>query len=455
MKRRASLSVALGIVLSLVLSSQADEWQWRRIAWEDNAVYSVGIPSDSGQVMYASIGGPDMPFEDMGVYKSEDGGSTWRFLPESNSQWLCALTIDPKNSSIVYCGSCCILFDSSMPELYPKRTRDAGGHWETILEPLYRIVPSPWIDGLLLATIRGLDWGWGLSRSTDDGETWTEFSGTDGGAGISDYVIFHHEDSLTVFSWIDLGPEWGLARSFDGGFEWEIVLNGRISGFDQDPSDGDHWVAIEYPGQSEPALFAESFDNGDSWETWPLPDPILYVGQLSFDLLDPEILYVVESISTGMGIYRSMDGGHVWEPMNTGLPETEFTFQVFQRKGKPGRLLAARIDGLWEWTDQQGGDFPGGFDPDVLRIEWVRPCPFLGSVEVAVAFPEQRSMSAAVYSLDGALVSRLVKGSECSAARIFTWDGRLTDGREASPGAYMLKIDADDQQVTCRLIKVR
>ncbi len=454
MKMRASLSVVIGIVMSLVLSSLADERQWRRVAWEGRRVYSVAIPPDSANVIYATVGGPDASA--VGVHKSYDDGLTWDFLPESSNEWANILTIDPKSSRTVYYGSGAILFDPGFPDDYPRRTRDAGEHWETILAPLCRIVPSPWTDGLLLAT--GRAWGgWSLDRSTDDGSTWTGLSGTEVGAGLSDNVIFHHADSLVVFSWIDLYPDggFGLARSNDAGLTWEVILEGTISAFDQDPSDGDHWAAMEHRGQRESALFAESFDNGETWDKWPLPDPILHIGQLSFDMSSPQIIYVVDNLGDGVGIYRSTDGGHTWVPMNDGFPSSDFTFEIFQTRGKPGRLLAARSDGLWEWTNQQTAENPEEVVSRILCIESVSPCPFGGMVHARMIIPRDGTVQARVYSINGAFVRQLFARTFSEGSHDFIWDGRTKSGQEVPPAVYILRVQAGEEQAIRRMVKLR
>lgn len=227
-----------------------------------------------------------------------------------------------------------------------------------------------------------------------------------------------------------------------------------ISTFDQDPTDGNHWVAMIYRGQSEPLLFAESFDNGDSWETWPLPEPILHVDQLSFDRFDPRIMYVVESMDVGMGIYRSIDGGHEWAPMNEGFPTTDFTFEIFQVNSGDGRLLAARRDGLWKWTDQQSSDPAQGALPALFRIESVYPVPFSRSVWAELSMRSSGTVAADVYSPGGTLIRRLFRTNLGEGLHSIIWDGRSDNGRMVAPGTFILRVETEKSQASRILVKL-
>lgn len=74
----------------------AQEWSWKRVGLEGMAVESVATPPDSADVIYASRGPlyESTPVESLGVYKSTDGGMTWRFLAESVNPRCGALTMD-------------------------------------------------------------------------------------------------------------------------------------------------------------------------------------------------------------------------------------------------------------------------------------------------------------------------------------------------------------------------
>ncbi len=451
MSTRVAAWICLWIVLT-VCPCQADEWQWRPIAWKGVSVNSVVAPRDSADVLYITITS-GISEELFGVHKSHDGGMTWRFLPESNHRGAAILTIDPKSQSTVYCGSGGPNFVD--PSAYPRRSRDAGAHWEVIEAPVQRIVASPCIDSLLLAVGRPMLY-WDLRRSTDDGATWDYLSGVES-TYPSDNIIFNVVDSLEVFSWYYyISGLHGLARSRDAGVTWPVVLEGLIGGFDQHPLDSDHWIAMKLDLYTYTSYFCESFDDGDTWDSRLLPDNIEHARGIAFDRNDPRIIYLVAAYAnyTHLGMYRSTDGGDTWATMNEGFSRIGLTWEIFQTNGRPGRLLAARGDELWEWTNQQHGEVPGATTSELLHLESVSPCPFRTAVVGRMVIPMSSVVDARVYSVRGTLVRHLFTMPFSRGSHSFIWNGRNGSGRGVAPGAYILRIQAGEAQASLRVVKL-
>jgi len=65
----------------------------------------------------------------------------------------------------------------------------------------------------------------------------------------------------------------------------------------------------------------------------PVPDKFLFVRELAIDPTNSEIIYVGTKDSDdnplGFGVYRSMDGGKNWQPVNSGLSHLSiFSIQI-------------------------------------------------------------------------------------------------------------------------------
>jgi photosystem II stability/assembly factor-like uncharacterized protein len=409
-------------------------------------VNSVVCPPDSPQVLYTTLDDWMMSPSDAGVYKSTDGGVRWWYLPESNNLVCHVLTIDPKDHAVVYCGSF-----SYWQGAWAKRSRDAGGHWEDIHKILDRIVGSPWTDGLLLATntFGGM---YTVQRSTDDGLTWQGICGGED-YWISGQVLFHREDSLQAFAYLNYWPGGdGLGRTTDGGDSWEVVLPGLVVAFDQDPLNGDHWVAVEMAIPTDTVYLAESFDDGDTWRLSNLPGDSWWVRQVAFDRGDPQTIYLVVA---ELGVYRSTDGGQSWAPMNDGLADLMGVHEIFQPGQPPGELLCAKTDGLWRWTDQEAAAGPPDVSPGALRLRRLAPCPFHEKVRAQLSLGKSCRVEAGVYSLRGALVRNLLNGALEPGEYTLVWDGCDGDAGDAAPGAYLLVARTADEQAATRVLKVR
>ena len=417
---------------------------------------SVASPPDSNDVIYVSTSQDgNLPLEQLGVYKSTDSGMTWRYLPGSQNPVCGALTIDHHDQATVYLGSFSYWYD---PNAWSRKTRDAGTNWEQFEEELlYRIVPSPWTSRLLLAT-QTFGGNYGLHISTDDGQTWQGLCGAEISL-VSDEIVFSWGDSVTVMACLyegSQGGRWGLCRSRYGGYTWEQSLAGRVSGFDQDPVNADHWIAVVRSNAGDVSLLFESFDNGDTWESRPLPDGIFYVEQVFFDLWNPQTIYLGgASAWVRLGNYRSTDGGYTWETMNDGLPDLDYHWEIQQLRDPPGEMLMARWDGVWRWTNRVLADGSPLGGVETLRIEAVAPCPFRDKLTAGFLCGEPGPVTAGVYSLEGRLVRTLTERAVGAGRHKLSWDGRRADGESAAPGVYVLRLASPTGRVATTVVKVR
>lgn len=157
-------------------------------------------------------------------------------------------------------------------------------------EMFYRIVPSPWNPGRLLATAT-FGGNYVLALSVDDGSTWQYICGGGEALLVTNNVVFSWADSVVAFACVyERTPEGrsGLCRSRDGGLTWEEALRGFVYGFDQDPEDGRHWVAIA-DVWTRGLRFWESFDDGETWQDRPLIAGSYFVEQVVFDPNDSQV----------------------------------------------------------------------------------------------------------------------------------------------------------------------
>jgi hypothetical protein len=108
--------------------------------------------------------GPDL------VYKSADGGATWasatRGLPRDRPVW--CLALDPSNPRRLYAGS------EGEHVLY--RSSDGARSWKPVGKglpgPVYKLLVDPAAPAVLYAGVP-----FGVFRSADEGETWSDVTG--------------------------------------------------------------------------------------------------------------------------------------------------------------------------------------------------------------------------------------------------------------------------------------
>ncbi|HEY2662015.1 MAG TPA: hypothetical protein VGI79_20010 [Caulobacteraceae bacterium] len=212
-----------------------------------SSIGAVAVAASNHDVIYVGTGEGalrgDITYGD-GVYKSSDGGKTWRNIGLKDSRQIGALIVDPTNPDIVLVAAIGHAFGPNS-ERGVFRTTDGGKTWSRTLykdehtgaidvtfDPtnpkivyaaLWQAQRQPW-------TFSSGGPGSGLYRSTDGGATWSELKGhglPDGLLGRID-VSVSAADSSRVYAMVE-AKEGGLYRSDDGGADWRRVnQDGRI-----------------------------------------------------------------------------------------------------------------------------------------------------------------------------------------------------------------------------------
>ena len=179
-----------------------------------------------------------------GFWKSDDAGETWKKMNLDIDQvQVGRIAIHPKNPDIVYIAIIGDLFkDSSKRGVY--KSIDGGKSWRQVLFSNERsgavdisidknnpriIFASTWNIRRTPYSLESGGEGSGLWKSTDGGETWKNISDNEGLPsgiwGISG-VSVSPVNSKKVFALIE-NKEGGLFRSDDGGSSWEKVNEDR------------------------------------------------------------------------------------------------------------------------------------------------------------------------------------------------------------------------------------
>ncbi len=170
-----------------------------------------------------------------GVYKSEDGGKTWKNMGIKNSQQIGGIIVDPKNPNTVYVAAYGSLRKSGGDRGIFKTT-DGGKTWKNVLfiskyTGCYEIHMDPRYDNLLYAVAHqrmrklytGVSGGpeSGIYRSTDGGETWNKMkeglpSGDVGRIGMAISPI----NPDVLFAIVEAEKGGGVYKSTDRGVSW-------------------------------------------------------------------------------------------------------------------------------------------------------------------------------------------------------------------------------------------
>ena len=233
-------------------------------------------PRDS-KVVYVAAEGPLWgPGGDRGLYKTTDGGATWKaVLTISENTGVVDVALDPSNPDIVYAAAyqrrrhVFTLIDGG-PESAIYKSTDAGSTWNKLKaglpsENMGRIglAVSPVDPNVVYATIEAANGKGGIFRSTDKGASWEKRNDFDVGAMYYGQIIAdpknvdriyvmnvamrvsddggktlhrinevnHHGDNHAI--WVDpdntkhalVGSDGGVAETFDEFASWQFKAN--------------------------------------------------------------------------------------------------------------------------------------------------------------------------------------------------------------------------------------
>ncbi len=230
------------------------------------SIGALDVARSDPKVIYVGTGESDIRSNlasGAGVYKSTDGGDTWQHMGLDDTRQISRLLIDPTNPDRVYVAALGHAYGPN-PERGVYKTDDGGVSWRQVLNKgpdlgvadlaiaaakpselfatLWNAHRPPWST---YAPLTGP--GSGLYRSLDAGETWAAClghglpTGDWGRAGVAVSA-----DGRRVYALIEAGKS-GLYVSDDGGENWHLVnddarLTSRAWYFNRisvDPGDAD------------------------------------------------------------------------------------------------------------------------------------------------------------------------------------------------------------------------
>ncbi|MGH7593026.1 MAG: VPS10 domain-containing protein, partial [Gemmatimonadales bacterium] len=211
------------------------------------SIGAVAIPGDDPNLVWVGTGENNNRQSSSwgdGVYKSTDGGASWRNMGLRDSKQVARIVIDPVDHDIVYVAALGDLWKGG-GERGIYKTTDGGLTWTRVLDAGpdaggTALVMDPRDTKVLYAAMyqrRRASWGMngggpnsGLWKSSDAGRTWTRLTkglptGATGRIGLD---IFRKNPSI-VYARIEHPKQGGVYRSDDAGATWTRMgaTNGR------------------------------------------------------------------------------------------------------------------------------------------------------------------------------------------------------------------------------------
>ena len=285
-----------------------------------------------------------------GVYKSEDGGKTWKNMGLKESHHVGRIVIHPENPDIVYVAALGHLYSFNEERgLY--KTADGGQTWEKILYISDKVgvvdvaMDSTNPDVLYAASYdkQRLPWhfeeggpGSVLYKSMDAGKTWTKLSGglPTGKIGRIGVEVYRKNPQIVYAS----------------------IENANT----RPPTEEEKKMAERLGREaSERAVGGEVYCSEDGGQTWTKMNaakddigghPGYYYGQIRIDPNDDKVIYVLSVI-----LYKSTDGGKTWgkgRPQNAAAGTHADHHALWIDPDNSDRLILGNDGGLYISYDQ-------------------------------------------------------------------------------------------------------
>src|SRR5580765_356823 len=350
------------LISSLGFSQQPDPSLYGGLRWRmigphrgGRTVAVSGVEGQPNVYYFGGVAG--------GVFKTGNGGITWEPIFDSQPiSSIGALAVAPSNPNIIYVGTGEADFRSDLTYgngIY--KSTDGGRTWKNIgltaSRHISRIAIDPRNPDLVFVAAMGSAYGpgpeRGVFRSTDGGANWQKVLFRDENSGAID-VTLDPDHPQTVWAALlhDRRPPWSayppvtisgaIYKSTDGGAVWNHVSAGGLP-------EGD-WgrvvlaVARGTHGQRVYALIDAKdgglFKSDDGGQTWSRTgtDPRIrgrmwYFGELYVDPKNPDTVYI-----PNVSLYRSTDAGKTFVAIK-GAPGGDDYHALWSDPGNPQRMI--------------------------------------------------------------------------------------------------------------------
>jgi photosystem II stability/assembly factor-like uncharacterized protein len=332
-----------------------------------------GVPGQPNVYYFGSVGG--------GVWKSSNGGETWEPIFDGQPIGsIGALAVSASNHNVIYVGTGEADFRSDLTYgngMY--KSTDGGKTWRHIglndSRHIARVVVDPHNPDVVLVAALGDAYGpnpeRGVFRSSDGGATWQKVLYKDENIGAIDLAA-DPDDSRTIYAALvhDQRPPWStyppfttsgaIYKSGDGGMTWKQITGGGLPTTDW----GRLGLAVA-PGTHGQRVYAliDARDGGlfrsdDAGQTWTLVGTdsrirgrLWYFCEVTVDPKDPDTVYL-----PNVSIYRSRDGGKNFTAIK-GAPGGDDYHALWIDPADPKRMLfgsdqgvGVSVDGGQTWS---------------------------------------------------------------------------------------------------------
>ena len=331
------------------------------VSESDPNIVVVGMGEHAARGVMSSMGD--------GVYKSEDAGATWKHIGLDNSRHIANIQIHPTNPDLIYIAVQGAQYGPS-DERGIYRTQDGGKTWKKVLyvdetvgaASLSMDMNNPRILYAALWEHSRSPWQMqsggsksGIYKSTDAGDHWVKLNKglpeIIGKAGIS---VSRANSNLVYINLEAEGEAAGVYRSDNAGMEWKQVNKDRIA-----VARSWYYMEVFADPQNENIVYVlnapalKSIDKGRTFQTMPTPH-----GDNHHLWIHPKNNQIMINSNDG-GANVSTNGGKSWSTQQN-QPTAQF-YRVIADEQVPYHVYGGQQDnsaiGIKSRTNKRGIDW--------------------------------------------------------------------------------------------------
>lgn len=354
---------------TLITSSSLSGIKLRSIgpAFMSGRIADIAIHPTNNNIWYVAVGSG-------GVWKTVNSGTTWKPIFDNQASYsIGCITLDSNNPNIVWVGTGENVGGRHVgygDGIY--KSEDGGKSWKNMglknSEHISKIIVNPINSNIIYVAIQGPLWSKGGERgfykSDDFGMTWKKTLGDEEWIGVTDIVVDPRNPNLiyaaswqrhrNIAAYMGGGPGSGIHRSVNGGESWEQLKKGLPKsnmgkiGLAISPQNPDIiYAAIELDRRTGGVF--RSDNRGASWNkmsetvsgaTGPHYYQELYASPHKFDKL-----YLVD-----VRMQTSEDGGKTFKRMKEQYKHSD-NHAISFRLNDQNYLLVGTDGGLYESFD--------------------------------------------------------------------------------------------------------
>jgi photosystem II stability/assembly factor-like uncharacterized protein len=343
----------MGSVGGGVWKTENSGHSWYPVSDEGIPIGSIGaiaVAPSNANVVYVGTGEPDIRAQHSygnGMYKSTDAGKTWTHIGLDATEHIGRIAVDQTNPNRLYVAVLGHVYDPN-PDRGVFRSTDGGTTWKKVLVSAkspndvgaIEVAIDPKNPKVVYASLWGTrrpPWsvyapsnlpGGGLFKSTDGGDTWKQLAGglpSDDFVGKIGMAISPSNPNRVWAAVDDLGASVAPAR---GGGGAAATPSGGIYLSDDA---GTTWKKVN----SENRLW------GRGW----------YFGEMAVDPVNPDRAYVMNTAT-----FMTMDAGKSWVPVK-GAPGGDDYHQAWVNPKDGNRIIVSSdqgtvisVDGAKSWS---------------------------------------------------------------------------------------------------------